>query len=67
VLAVRLITFTVFGAAESADHFVTAPDLEVGLCCEVETCVSSSILKSVQNISQESRALATAVNLTVSG
>lgn len=36
------------GVAEFADHFGDGAGLEVGLCCEVKTCMSSSILMSVQ-------------------
>ena len=67
MLAVWLVTFTVLGVPGVRRSLCDGAGLEVGLCCEVKTCVSSSILKSVQNIGQENRTLATGANLTVSG
>jgi hypothetical protein len=48
MLAVWVVTFTMLGVAEFADHFCDGAGLEVGLCCEVKPCVSISILMSVQ-------------------
>ena len=47
MLAVWLVTFKVLWAAGVRRPLCDA-GLEVGLCCEVKTCVSSSIVKSVQ-------------------
>ena len=48
MLAVWLVTFKVLWAAGVRRPLCDGAGLEVGLCCEVKTCVSSSILKSVQ-------------------